>query len=58
MLEKIMSYKIFGNEGVDYAIALGVFLVLILAFFLVQKIIIRKIEKATKKTETELDEFL
>ncbi len=53
-----MSYKIFGNEGVDYAIALGVFLVLILAFFLVQKIIIRKIEKATKKTETELDEFL
>jgi small-conductance mechanosensitive channel len=49
---------LFGNRLLDYAIAAGMFLVLVFAFKAVQWAILRSLEGSTQRTETELDDAL
>ena len=58
MLQKILSYKIWGNEGLEYLDAFGIFLALALVFYLIQKIFLNKFRKRSELTESDFDDFL
>lgn len=58
MIEKILSYELWGNTGQEYFISLGVFLGLILVFGVIKKILLYRARKIAEKTETDLDDFL
>lgn len=58
MLNNILNYEIWGNSGLEYLTAVGIFLALSLIFYLIQKILLKKAKKMTEKTETDLDDFL
>ncbi|MDH4330607.1 MAG: mechanosensitive ion channel family protein [Candidatus Moranbacteria bacterium] len=59
-----MSYQEFlessflGNTGQEYLYALGVLVVALIFFKVFQFVIIKKLEKATKMTQTDVDDFL
>ncbi|MBN2854196.1 mechanosensitive ion channel family protein [Patescibacteria group bacterium] len=54
-MNEFLNYQIFNNSGQDYLIAIAIFLGLYIILNLVQKIIIAKLKKLAKKTETEID---
>jgi small-conductance mechanosensitive channel len=56
--EKILSFNLWGNSGENYLKSIGLFVFLILVFFLTQKIITAKIKKVTEKTKNDVDDFV
>ena len=56
--QKYLEFSILGNSGQDYVSSLLIFAGSLIIFKLVQFIIIKKIELVTKKTETDIDDFL
>jgi len=56
--QKFLEFNIWGNSGQDYLNSLLVLAGALVIFKLVQFVIIKKIEFVTKKTETDIDDFL
>jgi len=53
-----LSRKILGNSIKTYIFSLGLFLLLVVAFRILQSIIINRLIKLSKKTKTDLDDHL
>lgn len=56
--QEFLERSFFGNTGQEYLYALGVLVGALLFFKIFQFFIIKKLEKATKKTETDVDDFV
>lgn len=56
--KEYLMFEVWGNTGLDFLIALGVFLVACVAIKIFKKIILTRIEKWAKKTKTDLDDEL
>ncbi len=56
--QKIMEFQIWGNSGEGYFRAVLIFIGALVVFKIFQFLIIRKIEKVTEKTKTDVDDFL
>ena len=56
--KEFLMFEFWGNSGMDYLIALGVFLVASVAIKIFKTIILIRIEKWAKKTKTDLDDEL
>lgn len=54
----IWEFPLLGNRLLDYLIALGIFLVFIIAFKWIQWLVLRYLERAVDQTKTELDDAL
>ena len=52
------NFELWGNDGKAYAIAIGIFFGLTLIFKMFQMIVLARLKKASKRTETDLDDFL
>jgi small-conductance mechanosensitive channel len=52
-----LNFEWLGNTGADYVIALGVFLLGLLVFKIFSRVAIKKLEKASLKTTTDIDDF-
>ncbi len=51
-----LMFEFWGNSGMDYLIALGIFIGLLIVFKIFKTIIIIRLEKWAKKTKTDLDD--
>lgn len=56
--QKYLEFSILGNSGQDYIASLLIFAGALIIFKLVQYIVIKKIEILTRRTETDVDDFL
>ena len=56
--QKILEYQIWGNSGETYLRAVLIFIGALAVFKIFQFLIIKKIENITKKTKTDIDDFL
>jgi len=54
----IMTYSIWGNSILDYAISLAVFLILLVVLKYTQKLTLKYLKKLSKKTKTDIDDTL
>jgi small-conductance mechanosensitive channel len=57
-MQEFLNYEIYGNSGLDYLIALGVFFVSLIILKLAQKIIIARLKILAKKTKTKVDDVM
>ncbi len=57
-LDRLNEYEKWGNSGMDYVWAVGVFVILTLVFAVLQKVLVKLTEKFVAKTKTELDDAL
>lgn len=55
---EILNYNFWGNSLREYLIALGVFVLVIIALKVFKKVVIGKIKKLVNHTKTELDDLL
>ena len=53
-----MSVEVWGNTVSDYFIAFGALVVLVVAFKIVQWVLLRKLAKLAEKTSTDIDDTL
>lgn len=56
--QKYLDFSLWGNSGEAYFQSLAVFVGALIIFKLVQFVAIKRIEVVTKKTETDIDDFL
>lgn len=56
--QKLTSFELWGNYGEDYLKALIILAVLTVAFKIFQVIILKKLSKISKRTPTDIDDFL
>ncbi len=56
-IQKILDFQFWGNDGANYFKALIIFLGSLILFKIFQFFLIKKIEKITKKTKTDIDDF-
>ncbi|HLD06542.1 MAG TPA: mechanosensitive ion channel family protein [Candidatus Nanoarchaeia archaeon] len=56
MAEQILSLDIGGNSGLDYLLAIGIFIILSLLFRIFKSYILRAISAVSSKTKTDLDD--
>lgn len=56
--QQYLDFNFWGNSGQDYLHSLLIFLGALIVFKLVQFVIIKRIEMVTKKTDTDIDDFL
>lgn len=56
--KNLLNFQLFGNTGKDYLIAFLVLIVFVALLKLFQLVILKKLEKAAKKTKTDLDDVL
>lgn len=54
----LVGFELWGNNGQQYAIALAVFVGLMVVFKIFQMIVLHKLKVLTKKTETDIDDFV
>ena len=54
----LMDFELWGNSGQQYAIALAVFVGLMIVFKIFQVIVLHKLKTLTDKTETDVDDFV
>ncbi len=52
-----LNFEWLGNTGADYVMALGVFLVGLVVFKIFSRVAVKKLEKASLKTTTDIDDF-
>jgi len=57
-MEPILEQTFLGNLVLDYLICAGMFVIGIIAVKILQLVLIKRMEKWAKKTETKLDDFL
>ncbi len=58
MTEEWLQLIFFGNTALEYLIALGVFIGALIAFKVVQMLIMKRLARAVEKTETDVDNAL
>lgn len=56
VIEQLLAQNYFGNTGMDYAVALGVFFGVIVATWIFKKYLLHLFKRAAQRTETELDD--
>ena len=56
--KEYLAIELWGNSGLDYLIAFGVFLAVRILIKIFKKIVLTRIEKWAKKTKTDLDDEL
>jgi len=56
--QKFLDFTLLGNSGEDYLRSFLVFIGAVVVFKIVQFIIIKRVEILTRKTETDLDDFI
>jgi small-conductance mechanosensitive channel len=57
-MQEFLNQTYFGNTLLDYAIALGSFLVGAIIIFIINKVVLVRLQKWAKATETKIDDFL
>lgn len=57
-LSNLLSFELWGNTGEQYAIALAIFVGLMIVFKIFQVIVLYRLKKLTNKTQTDIDDFV
>lgn len=58
MLEFLNQIQILGNTGRDYAVALAIFIGILVSLKIIREIILNRLKKLAEKTKTDLDDIL
>ena len=56
--ESILNFELWGNDGQNYATALAIFVGLLILFKIFSVIVLARLKKASKKTNTDVDDFI
>jgi len=57
-MQELLNQTYFGNMMLDYAIALGSFLAGVIIIFIINKVVVIRLQKWAKTTDTKIDDFL
>ncbi|HII69317.1 TPA: mechanosensitive ion channel family protein [Candidatus Woesearchaeota archaeon] len=57
-LQAVLNQPFWNNTGMDYAVAIAIFLSSIILLLLLKKYIITRLQKLAKKTKTEIDDMV
>jgi len=57
-MQEFLNQTYFGNTLLEYAIALGSFLVGAIIIFIINKVVLARLQKWAKTTDTKIDDFL
>lgn len=55
--QQLLGNSYFGNTIQDYAISLGIFCLVVLGFGIIKVVILHRLQKLSKKTATDIDDF-
>ncbi len=58
IFQLLKHFEIWGNKGTDYLIAILTFFILLIIFKLVLMATLKELEKLSKKTKTDIDDFI
>ncbi len=58
IIDQLTNYSFAGNSGLDYAIALGVFLIILVFFRFLKTSVFKSFGKLAKNSKTKLDDFV
>jgi len=57
-MREFLNYKFLNNSVLDYTVAIGIFLLLVLVIKVFKLVILKKLKQLAKKTRTTIDDFL